>query len=31
LREFLVACKSQNNPRCTAPNGVPPGAVNLGF
>jgi hypothetical protein len=26
-----VACRSQNNPRRTVPDGVPPGAANLGF
>jgi hypothetical protein len=26
-----VAYRSQNNPRRTVPDGVPPGAVNLGF
>jgi hypothetical protein len=26
-----VACRSQDNPRRTVPDGVPPGAVNLGF
>jgi hypothetical protein len=31
LREFWVACRSQNNPRRTVPDRVPPRAVNLGF
>jgi hypothetical protein len=31
LREFRVACRSQDNPRRTVPDGVPPGAANLGF
>jgi hypothetical protein len=31
LREFLVACRSQDNPRRTVPDGVPPVAANLGF
>jgi hypothetical protein len=31
LREFWVACRSQDNPRRTVPDGVPPGAANLGF
>jgi hypothetical protein len=26
-----VACRSQDNPRRTVPDGVPPGAANLGF
>jgi hypothetical protein len=26
-----VACRSQNNPRRTVPDGVPPGVANLGF
>jgi hypothetical protein len=26
-----VACRSQDNPRRTIPDGVPPGAANLGF
>jgi hypothetical protein len=31
LREFWVACRSQDNPRRSVPDGVPPGAANLGF
>jgi hypothetical protein len=31
LREFWVACQSQDNPRSTVPNGVPPGVANLDF
>jgi hypothetical protein len=31
LREFRVACRSQDNPRHIVPDGVPPGAANLGF
>jgi hypothetical protein len=26
-----VACRSQHNPRRIVPDGVPPGAANLGF
>jgi hypothetical protein len=26
-----VACRSQDNPRRSVPDGVPPGAANLGF
>jgi hypothetical protein len=26
-----VAYRSQDNPRCTVPDGVPPGVANLGF
>jgi hypothetical protein len=26
-----VACRSEDNPRRTVPDGVPPGATNLGF
>jgi hypothetical protein len=31
LREFWVACRSQDKLRCVVPDGVPPGAANLGF
>jgi hypothetical protein len=31
LREFLAACRSQDNPRRTVPDEVLPGAASLGF